>query len=139
MKRTRRNLTLLNKKEFIVAALVFLICCGASLYGYVFRPPSLPENPLRVVMPNTGGTVLFPHKHHFDDDGGAFECEDCHHDYDPDEVPPRELHCMACHYNNQDVVETVCVDDPAHPRCIGKKCNECHEGEECSFCHRRNP
>lgn len=129
----------LHRNEFVVAVVLFVVCLSAGIYGYFIKPPKLPDNPTNIVLSNNGGTVLFTHKQHFDEDGGAFECETCHHNYDPEEQPPSEMNCRVCHYNEPDVVETVCNDDATHPRCIGKQCNECHDGEECTFCHRTAP
>jgi hypothetical protein len=124
------------------ALLCAAVLLAVSIYGYKIAPPHKPDKPPAVFFPANGVPVVFPHLHHSDDSGGAFECTECHHKYDPAAKDSTEMDgkngmdCRACHYNNADVVETVCADDPIHPRCIGKKCLSCHEGEECTFCHR---
>ena len=139
MKRDRGTTSRLHGKGFVVTAVLFLICLGAALYGYLIKPPALPENPVNIMLPNSGGPVLFTHKQHYDENEEAIDCELCHHNFDPEEQPPSEMNCRVCHYNDAEVAEEICIDDETHPRCIGMQCNECHDGEECSFCHRESP
>jgi len=120
-----------------VSFVILLILFAIALYGYVLRPPSKPANPPDVLFTSSNGPVLFPHAHHIDENGAAIECTDCHHKSSGDEKDTVEMKCRACHYSDPDIAEVVCPDDPVHPRCIGKQCMSCHDGEECVFCHRK--
>ncbi|MBN1760359.1 MAG: cytochrome c3 family protein [Chitinispirillaceae bacterium] len=126
-------------REFLIAGVVGGICFIVALTGFFFIPPSLDRNSPRILFSTSGGQVLFPHRHHFEENGGAFDCADCHHNEGADTVTMTGMECRACHYGNPDIVETVCADDGEHPRCIGRKCLVCHDGEDCTFCHRKTP
>ncbi len=128
----------LHRIAFVVSALLLLIALIAAFTGYALRPPQLPKNPPRVLLPTAGGPVLLPHRLHSDESGAALDCADCHHNEDADMATMSGMNCRACHYENPDIVETVCADNETHPRCIGTQCLVCHEGEDCTFCHRKN-
>lgn len=114
-----------------------LFCAACSIYGFLMQYPA-PDNPRNILLPSEAGAVVFYHFHHFEDEGGAFECADCHHNYDPEEASAEEeQRCRTCHYDDPEIVAMVCSEDPTHPRCVGRKCNECHDGESCTFCHRK--
>ena len=118
---------------------LFLLCLLTSLAGYVFTAPRPEKNPPRVLFSTAGGNVLFSHREHFHEEGAGLGCTDCHHNEAADTATLAGMDCRSCHYGNPDVVETVCADDAAHPRCIGRQCLACHDGEECTFCHRKRP
>jgi len=127
-----------HRIAFSVSGLLLLIALIAALTGYAIRPPREQKNPPRVLLPTAGGPVLLSHRLHSDESGAALDCADCHHNEDADTATMAGMNCRSCHYNNPDVVETVCADNETHPRCIGMKCLVCHEGEDCTFCHRKN-
>jgi hypothetical protein len=124
------------RSGIIVATGIGALCGAIAITGFIIRPPRESKNHSHVFFETNGGPVLFPHMHHSDDNGGAIECAECHHKYDAADKSPQTMKCRACHYDDPDVKETACADSDAHPRCIGKKCNTCHEGESCTFCHR---
>jgi hypothetical protein len=124
--------------EFLVAVLLFTVCFLITVCGYSCYAPRQEKNPPRVLFSTNGGEVLFPHRHHSDVSGGGFDCTECHHNEESDIDSLVQMSCRECHYRNPEIVEIVCADDTTHPRCIGKKCQSCHEGEECTFCHRKN-
>ena len=126
-----------HRNELIVTAVLFTGALTGVLCGYGLIAPQPAKNPPRILMATTGGPVLFPHRHHSDTDGPQFACADCHHNEEADADSLTAMNCRACHYSNPDIVETVCADDKIHPRCIGRSCRSCHEGEECTFCHRK--
>jgi hypothetical protein len=138
---TSRNNTsdrLVHRVAFRLSALLLVIAFISAVTGYALRPPRVPKNPPRVLLPTAGGPVLFSHRLHTEESGAALDCADCHHNVDADTVTMAGMNCRACHYENPDIVETVCADNETHPRCIGTQCLVCHEGEDCTFCHRKN-
>lgn len=131
---------MITKKKLLgKGALLFFVtlCCSFFLYGYFINPPSLPKNPPEIVLHTTAGPIVFSHRHHFSDDGAAIGCSDCHHNSSGAEDESSEMNCRKCHYDDKDLAEAACSDDATHPRCVGKQCATCHDGEECSFCHRK--
>lgn len=118
---------------------LFAVCVVVAFYGYFLKPPLKKRAAPHILLATAAGPVLFPHLHHSHKDGGAFDCSECHHKIGEDTATVDLMRCRSCHYDDPDVVETVCADNTQHPRCIGRRCNACHEGEECSFCHRRQP
>ncbi|MBN1307015.1 MAG: cytochrome c3 family protein [Chitinispirillaceae bacterium] len=123
----------------LVAMAVLSVCCAVALYGYWVHPPRAAHEPPHILFSSNGGPVLFPHGHHRQDSGAAIECAECHHTSDSGTNTAAEMQCRECHYDDPEVVEAVCADDNIHPRCIGKQCNNCHDGEACTFCHRKQP
>ena len=121
----------------LCAGTLLAVCLMVTLFGYFFQPPLKKQKPPHVLFLTNGGPVLFPHQRHSHKDGGAFDCTECHHKLEEDTVTADKMRCRSCHYDNPDIVETVCADGAAHPRCIGRRCNACHEGEACTFCHRK--
>lgn len=123
----------------LCAGALLAVCLMIALYGYFLKPPPEKHKPPHVLFTTNGGPVLFPHLRHSHEDGGAFDCIECHHSLEEDTDSADVMRCRGCHYDDPDIVETVCADDAAHPRCIGRRCNACHEGEACIFCHRKQP
>ncbi|WFS63468.1 cytochrome c3 family protein [Pseudodesulfovibrio thermohalotolerans] len=80
----------MQSRYFPIAALI-AVCVVTAVAGYAISPPDETE-PVRVVMDNTGGRVIFTHSTHFDDYG--FDCTDCHHD---DTGLDTFLPCGSCH------------------------------------------
>lgn len=105
---------------------------GIAVYGYWFVPLKKSLNPKSVIFHTKGGKVLFSHHYHYDNSGAGIECTDCHHNCDSS-FKNCEMKCRSCHYKKEYVGK---CKDKNHPRCIGKQCINCHEGESCSFCHR---
>jgi hypothetical protein len=128
----------LHRIAMVVSVAVLAITLVATITGYGLLQPQLPKNPPLLLLPTAGGPVLLPHRLHIEESGAALDCADCHHNEDADTVTMAGMNCRKCHYNNPDVVEAVCADNETHPRCIGMKCLVCHEGEDCTFCHRKN-
>ncbi|MBN1576838.1 MAG: cytochrome c3 family protein [Chitinispirillaceae bacterium] len=135
----RSLIAALHSPAMLGATTLLSACCVVAFYGYQMHPPLMAYEPPHVIFPSNGGPVLFPHGHHRQDSGAAIECIECHHKLDPEAKTAAPMKCRICHYNDPDIVETVCADDKTHPRCVGIKCNTCHDGEKCTFCHRKQP
>lgn len=120
-----------NKITFFSLLLVFF-SLGIAIYGYWFIPLKKHLNPNNVIFHSKGGNVLFPHHYHYDGERADIECSDCHHNCDST-FQNCKMRCRDCHYKKNYVNK---CKDKNHPRCIGKQCIVCHEGESCSFCHQ---
>lgn len=114
-----------------IVAIVILLGVTA-LVGYTLSPEPQ-DTPLRILLPNDGGAVIFAHQIHYKDYGIA--CETCHHD-GSDEYPP----CTTCHLPQQEPSDTLSRTEAFHGQCMG-----CHEEaqsgpyrkDQCRSCHVR--
>lgn len=79
------------QRKYIPITIIVAVLAAAAVTGFLMPAPA-PETPVRVIMDNTGGRVLFTHQAHADEYG--FDCTDCHHD-DTDE--DTFLACGTCH------------------------------------------
>ncbi len=80
------------KNRYIPITVIVAALCVAAAAGYVLFPEGKREVPVRVVMENAGGRVIFSHQAHIQEYG--FECTDCHHD---DIGQDTFLACGTCH------------------------------------------
>ena len=98
--------------------------------GYLV-PAGEEEQPVRVLLPNKGGKVVFEHRAHAEAYG--IECDTCHHTGDYD-TP-----CAECH--NAEAAEEQGIPnlmEAFHQNCMG-----CHEEtgagpyvkDQCNQCH----
>ncbi len=119
------------KKERIVAYWVAGIFFVISVVCYAAFPEKSMEQPVRLMLHNAGGKVLFSHMVHTSEDGYGFACMDCHHELEAEGDVPSA--CGECHETESDVM--VKRSDAFHAQCIG-----CHKDmgagpEECAGCH----
>ncbi len=122
---THRNVT---AYAVAVALLVIGVACYAAF------PKAATEEPVRLMMKNAGGPVLFDHLAHASDDRYGISCFECHHKWDGGTAMP--VSCTDCH--GPDRADTPRRSDALHMQCIG-----CHEGTvsapvECAGCHMTN-
>lgn len=105
-----------------------LLLVGVVCYAAFAKTP--PEYPIRIMMKNAGGKVLFTHKEHYSDTGYGFACDDCHHELDDLSQPVTP--CIECHLEDGD--DPIKRSDALHSQCIG-----CHEEADgpvaCAACH----
>lgn len=96
----------------IVTGILFLVALG----GYLL--PINPDGPpVRVLLENKGGKVVFNHTDHVATMDQ--ECASCHHTTGNDPNPPA---CSDCHAGKFDEIFTV-----AHQKSIdNKQCSSCH-------------
>ncbi|MCJ7593591.1 MAG: cytochrome c family protein [Desulfobacterales bacterium] len=116
-----------KEKNIVYALVIILLLVG--VVAYAAYPNRAPEDPVRIMLKNTAGNVLFDHKIHTSESGYGFACVDCHHTLeDPKDKPEA---CGECH----DADSSVKRSDAFHNQC--KKCHE--DGGsgpvECSGCH----
>ena len=78
--------------RFLPAAVVTLALLAVAAYGYL-RPEAEPSPPVRVLLINTGGPVVFDHVGHIRTDKSG--CLDCHHTSKPGDEKPQD--CGVCH------------------------------------------
>ncbi|WP_419787177.1 cytochrome c3 family protein [Pseudodesulfovibrio sp.] len=78
-----------NKYTPITVIVVVLLTSALVL---LFWPKEKPAAPVRVIMDNAGGRVIFAHQTHVEDYGYA--CADCHHDNIGQASP---IACGNCH------------------------------------------
>jgi hypothetical protein len=110
-----------------LAAALFVI--GAVCYAAF--PDGKPEQPVRIMLKNTGGKVLLDHKEHAASSGYAVPCLDCHHDMEDEKAKPQS--CSECHMAEEDAA-------PKRSDAFHKLCKGCHEEGglgpvKCSGCH----
>jgi hypothetical protein len=119
----------LNKKPlffgFLIVILIIIV-----IWGFAFEKK---KEPIRVAFNTKGGAVIFSHQYHTSLKNS--QCQDCHHNYDPDDKEPVEMNCRNCHYEKE--LLEICEDENIHKRCIGKNCTDCHVNGsvDCTFCH----
>jgi hypothetical protein len=147
----------------IIAAVLLL---AGSLIGYV-RTGDTHKTPVRVLLKNKGGNVIFSHLEHQRD--YQIECEECHHDKKVDGVVSRgdTVKCGLCHpasFDEQYISSHMDAfpDDSYCVRCHHMEyqgaqkfnheeheeyadCYDCHHDEDiepepqkCSNCHKED-
>lgn len=106
------------QRRYIPIAVIIAVCFVAAIAGYAFTAPDK-EAPVRVVMDNTGGRVIFTHMAHAEDYG--LECTDCHHD---DTGLDTFLPCGSCHPTefNEEFRTTHPNNFPSEEACL-----RCHD------------
>jgi len=115
------------KTAYILSATLFLV----GVVAYAAYPDKPPEQPVRMVLRNIGGNVLFDHKKHTAEAGYGIACKDCHHDMEDEKSKPTA--CGECHKPAGE--EALRRADAFHKNCQG-----CHEEGglgpvECNRCH----
>lgn len=87
------------QKRYLPATVLAVILAAVGIGGYLaplMAQQDAKPSPQRVLMPNTGGTVVFEHNKHAALPG--MTCLTCHHDSRiPDPAPADVLSCAKCH------------------------------------------
>jgi hypothetical protein len=119
-----------NQKTIVYYLAGALLVVGVVCYAAF--PDKQPDEPLRILLKNTAGNVIFDHQTHTSDEGyGLEDCTDCHHMWEDDGTMPQQ--CGECHYTDMD--DPLMRKDAFHNLCTG-----CHEEDgtapvECADCH----
>lgn len=116
--------------RFAIALFIVGVLCYAAF------PQKAPDTPVRIMMKNLGGKVLFDHKTHVSvDDGYGLDCSDCHHNILDDGSDPGS--CEDCHEVGGDY-------PPGRSEAFHLQCDGCHldydigpeePDERCVMCH----
>ena len=87
------------QKRYLPVTVLAVILAAAGIGGYlapIMAEPDAKASPQRVLMPNTGGTVVFEHNRH-----AALPdmtCQTCHHDSRTASPAPADVRaCAQCH------------------------------------------
>jgi Class III cytochrome C family len=121
------------RKEKTVAYYLAGILLLVAVVCYAAYPTPAPKVPIRIVLKNIAGNVLFDHKEHTSAQGIGLKCTECHHDIDKEGQKPSP--CEECHKAQEGEGEGPLLSDAFHKQCRG-----CHEdgGQgpvNCSACH----
>lgn len=115
-----------NEQTLAFALAAVLLVVGVVCYAAL--PAKAPEEPVRLMLETSAGSILFDHKTHTADAGYGLACDDCHH-----ETQDGSNSCSGedCHGPESDPTR----GDALHTNCKG-----CHEDGgagpvECSACH----
>ncbi len=122
----------MDKKFYPVTALVLILSVTAAV-GYVAPSPA-PGTPVRILLENKAGKVIFDHKIHAENYG--LDCATCHHQrslLSPTEI----IRCSDCHNDNTAGDKMPGRTDAFHGQCMG--CHEQMSGpwgkDACNQCH----
>lgn len=80
-------------KRYFALFMFIGIAAACAAVGWFFTPPPH-DKPIKLVMPNAGGRVVFTHRIHAED-LGYYSCEYCHHESEG--ARPNPQPCGACH------------------------------------------
>jgi hypothetical protein len=120
-----------NKKGTKLASSLAVILLVTGVIAYAAFPMKTQDQPVRLMLRNIGGNVLFDHKKHTSEDGYGIKCKDCHHNMGDE--GSKATACGECHTpSGEDALRRA---DAFHQQCKG-----CHEEDgmgplECSGCH----
>ncbi|WP_285905742.1 cytochrome c3 family protein [Pseudodesulfovibrio pelocollis] len=105
--------------RFLPIALLTGVIFILALAGYLV-PTRTDAMPVRILLENKGGKVIFDHKIHADMPERA--CADCHHTSGDDPAPPA---CSSCHVPKFDQPFILGHQETMDP----KQCASCHHPE----------
>lgn len=128
--------------RYFPIAILTAILITAACYGFL-RPAETSAVPMRVLLDNSAGMVIFDHAKHVD--GYGESCVACHHELSdevdddgnlPDDAEPTL--CSDCHSKVSDDPDVPNLMDAYHQSCMG--CHEengsgPYEKDQCNQCH----
>lgn len=96
-----------TKKRYTALFTVLGLAVACLAAGVLFAPPA-PTKPIKILMPNQGGRVIFNHRAHAEDYGD--KCSTCHHVEIESTIWDRDIHelhvdnfvdsCQDCHHDS---------------------------------------
>lgn len=147
------------QRRYLPIAILTAILSVAALAGYLI-PAQSEGPPVRLLLENKGGKVIFAHGAHVDYEAG--QCATCHHTSGDEQQPPKctschvatfdaafkeshperidDRYCISCHHPKADIGN---FDHDVHAMdYTGEYCQSCHhdesiepEPQQCSNCH----
>ncbi len=81
------------QKKYVPILAVLLVTLGIAAAGYFMPQEATGDEPVRVLLENVGGTVVFDHQ---TPTYYGFACVDCHHELEADPSAP-VMACGECH------------------------------------------
>ncbi len=129
-----------SKKELQLAHRLWIILLVVGAICFLASPAVTPDPPVRIMLKNMAGKVLFDHKAHTAVEGYGLACVDCHHTTASND--PRPDGCGECHKaESRTVKDQVVIKrlDAFHQQC--EKCHKDYDigpekdDERCSWCH----
>lgn len=121
-----------RKQRYNALFLVLGLAAVCVVIGVVATPPT-PTQPIKLLMPNAGGRVIFNHRQHAEDYG--VNCSSCHHTEIASTAWDRDMHdlhaeefaedCQSCHHDSSIEPEPMsCYSPGCHERLLpGGKVN----------------
>ncbi len=153
----------MQKKHFV------LVCITVALFSIAFIAYTLPESkpkiPVRILMKNSGGNLIFEHQKHHEQK--QLPCTKCHHESSSNLLEAQVLACSACHpthfgtqyiqnHSKLFVTKEHCIrchhtdfsslayDHQEHIEIAGDDCQTCHHSSDidpettsCDQCHEQ--
>ncbi len=140
------------QKRYAPLFIVLGLAALAVVAGVILKAPE-PLSPIKILMPNAGGRVVFNHRQHAEDYG--FDCTICHHERELSSYEPQpcgSCHgvtfdqkfvadhqktfgsdyeaCLTCHHT--EITETAWNRDmhDLHAESIAESCQTCHHEME---------
>jgi hypothetical protein len=129
-----------SKNELQLAHGLWIILLVVGAICFLASPAETPDPPVRIMLKNMAGKVLFDHKVHTEVRGYGLSCVDCHHTNTNDD--PRPDDCGECHKAEKQEKEGKMVIkrlDAFHQQC--EKCHKDYDigpekdDDRCSWCH----
>lgn len=113
-----------RKNRYTALFIVLGLAAACVGIGIVATPPT-PTQPVKILMPNAGGRVIFNHRQHAEDYG--INCGSCHHTEIAATSWDRDMHdmhaenfaenCQACHHDSSIEPEPMsCYTPGCHAR-----------------------
>lgn len=101
---------------------ILVVCVCLALLGLTgqFLPESTAKEPVRLLLDNKGGNVVFTHLQHVEI---GYECNECHHE--SEDPGPNPIACGACHPPEFDAAFAA-THQTALPQ---ETCTRCHHME----------
>ncbi len=149
------------QRRYLPIAVLTGILFVAALAGYLI-PANSEGTPVRILLENKGGKVIFAHKTHVELQDS--DCASCHHTSGDEQMPPN---CSSCHVkkfddafiaNHQETIDDKYCQSCHHPTATmalfshdkhaedyaEDDCQACHHDESiepdpqaCSECHEK--
>jgi hypothetical protein len=118
-----------SQRDLKAAGVIMIALLITGIASYVSFSAPAPEEPVRIMLQNKAGKVLFTHNVHTGE--YSLTCLDCHHNIEDEEL----YNCSDCHEEAGDEY-LMSRADALHETCMG-----CHQDYgagpvDCGACHK---